>query len=244
MSQAQNLIALIDDIRSETERFYNSLPESERTANGSWEKWAPKDVLAHLYFWQSNLLKRLNGLDQPPPEEEPFMERNRKNYLHFESSPWSEVYAAYANSLDQILARVAKFSDTELTTPNHFPRISTGTLQTNILNNTYTHAVTHLGEIIGRRDGIAAGQELQERATQRLVEFDPSPGPKGVAFYNLACSYALAGNTKRAVELLRESFPLRPDLIQFSREDTDFDSIRSQPEFQALYAEATSATAS
>lgn len=241
MSQTAKLTALINDIRNETEHFYSSLPESERVANGSWEKWSPKDVIAHLYFWQSNLLERLNGLDQPPPEEEPFMERNRKNYLRYESSPWSEVYAAYANSLDHILAHIAKFTDAELTTPGHFPRITSGTLQTNILNNTYTHTITHLAQLISRRDGIATGQDMQERATQKLIAFDSSPGPKGVALYNLACSYALAGNAKRAVELLRASFPLRPDLVQFSQEDTDFDSIRSQPEFQALYTARASA---
>jgi hypothetical protein len=242
--QAEKLTALINYIRNETDRFYNSIPEPERIANGSWEAWSPKDVLAHLYFWQNNLLKRLDGLDQPPPEEEPFMERNRKNYLYYVERPWSEVHAAYSNSLDEILARIAKFTDSELTTANHFPRISSGTLQGNILGNTYSHTITHLAELMGRREGITVGQDFQERATQKLIEFDPSPSPRGVALYNLACSYALAGNTERAVELLSEAFPLRPDLVEFSKEDTDFDSIRSQLKFQALYSAQSAASAS
>jgi hypothetical protein len=235
-SQAEKLTALLTDIRAETEDYYRSLTESARVANGSWEDWSPKDVLAHLYFWQNNLLVILNGLQETPPEQEPFMERNRKNYLNFVERPWSEVNTAYSRSLDEILARVAAFGDAELTTPGYYPRLpGNNTLQGTILGNTYSHSITHISELIGKRDGVPAGQEFQERATQKLIAFDPSPGPKGVALYNLACSYALVGNTRRAVELLRESFPLRPDLLKFSHEDTDFDRIRHQPEFQALY---------
>jgi hypothetical protein len=242
-TQAEKLTDLLNYIRRETDDYYSSLPEAERVADGTWEVWAPKDVLAHLYFWQNNLLQLMDGLQQPPSEEEPFMERNRKNFLRFVDRPWAEVNAAYTRSLDDILARISTFSDDELMTPGAFPRIvGNNTLQGTILGNTYSHTATHISELVGKRDGFASGQALQERAVAKLIAFDPSPRPKGVALYNLACSYALGGNTERAVELLREAFPLRPDLVEFSKEDTDFDAIRNQPEFQALYTAESAAS--
>jgi hypothetical protein len=234
-SRADELVALLGYAENETQAYYDSLPEAERAANGTWEKWSPKDVLAHLFFWQDNLLKIFNSLDQAPPEEAPFEERNHNNYLRFQASPWSEVYAAYAISLDDIKARIKSFSDEELAEVKHFPRLPNNSLQATIAGNTFSHTLTHLAELVSKKGNEARGFELQEEGMQKLIRFDPSPRTKGVAYYNLACAFALSGRTARAVELLRESFPLRPDLIEFSKEDTDFNKVRDQPEFQALY---------
>lgn len=229
------LIDLMNFMHARTKAYYNALPEEKRVANGSWEVWSPKDALAHLAFWQNNLLEILNNLNMPPPEQAPFGERNHTNYLNYQHRPWADVYGAYASSFDKILDHVKTYSDEDLETPNRFARITNGSLQGSILGNTFSHTATHLGELISKNGDPQAGQELQEVATQKLIEFDPSPRSQGVAYYNLACSYALAGQSKRTVELLKQAFPLRPDLVDFSKEDTDFDAVRDRPEFQALY---------
>lgn len=240
---AEELIGLLQFMRGEQEAYLASLPENERTANGTWEVWAPKDVLSHLYFWQSNLLEILNSLDQTPPEQEPFEVRNQRNYLRFQDSSYDEVYGLYAKSLDEIVVRVKTYSDEDLTTPNRFARIANGSLQQTILGNTYGHNITHLGELVSRRGTPADGLALQEKATRKLIAFDDSPRSTGTALYNLACAYALAGDAGRTVELLNEAFPLRPDLLEFSREDTDFNLVRDTAEFQGLYKQGEPATA-
>jgi len=236
MSQkAEQLGALLDYVWDETEKFLASLPEAERVANGTWEKWGTKDVIAHLAYWQNSTVQVLNSLDQPSPEQEPFEARNRQNYLDCETRPWADVYAAYKNSCAEIKSRLPSFSDAELSEPEQFARISNGTLQGNLLGNTYVHSAQHLAELVGKRGAEADGQALQEEATRKLVAFDPSPRAKGTALYNLACWYALAGHSARAIELLRETFPLRPDLVEFSTQDTDLDSLRELPDYQALF---------
>ncbi|MBI4670109.1 MAG: DinB family protein [Chloroflexi bacterium] len=236
MSQkSEQLGALLDYVWNETENFLASLPEAERVANGTWEKWGTKDVIAHLAFWQNNLVQILNGLDQPPLEQEPFEERNRKNYLNYETSPWAEVYAAYKDSFDEIKSRIPSFSDADLGETGRFPRIPNGTLQGSILGNTYGHTIIHLAELIGKYSSQAKGLALQEQATTILIEFDPSPHAKGTALYNLACWYALTGQAPRAIQLLGEAFPLRPDLVEFSKQDTDLDSLRELAEYKAFF---------
>ncbi len=236
MSQkSEQLIGLLDYARDETEKFYAALPESERLANGTWETWAPKDFLAHFTFWQYQSVAVLNALDAAPPEEPPFEERNRANWLNNETRAYADIYADYTRAMNELRAGVETKSDTELSEPQHFPRLPNGSLQGNILGNAYSHTLAHIAELYSKRNSGTAGYALQEEATQKVIAFDPSPRAKGTALYNLACAYALAGNAGRTVELLREAFPLRPDLVEFSKEDGDFNLVRDVPEFQALY---------
>ena len=56
------------------------------------------------------------------------------------------------------------------------------------------------------------------------------------ALYNLACFYATTGQPDKALPLLPEALRLRPDLVEWSKEDSDLDTLRDMPAFQALYA--------
>jgi tetratricopeptide (TPR) repeat protein len=54
--------------------------------------------------------------------------------------------------------------------------------------------------------------------------------------YDLACVEALAGNSDRAIELLRQSIELEPRNAEHARGDSDFDSLRGRPEFESAIA--------
>jgi hypothetical protein len=235
-NQSEQIIGLLNYIRGEQENFYASLPENERTRNGTWETWAPKDLVGHFTFWQNSLISILDTLDQTPPEQAPFEERNHANYLNNAARPWAEVYQDNARSYDGILTRVARLSDEDLKESKRFPRVPNGTLQTTILGNTYSHTATHLGELYDRYVAPGSGLEFQEKAAHMLIAADPTPYTRGFTLYNLACSYALSGDSGHTVELLNKAFADRPDLLEFSKEDTDFNLVRERPEFQALYA--------
>lgn len=238
MSQrSAQLAALLNDMRDTIQDFYAALPETERTAFGTWETWAPKDFLSHITYWQNSSLEVLNELHQTPPERPEFEERNHQNFLATNQKPWDEIRAAYQHSLDALLARLDSLGDTDLTEPDRFPRLTNGTtLEGNILGNGYSHPAAHCAELVRKYRGETDALDLQESVTRKLIAFDPSPRNRGTALYNLACAYALSDNVTRAVELLREAFPLRDDLVEFSKQDTDFDFVRAAPEFQALYA--------
>lgn len=54
-------------------------------------------------------------------------------------------------------------------------------------------------------------------------------------FYNKACAYALQGAVEPALENLERAIHLSPDeYCEMAKTDTDFDSIRADPRFQAL----------
>jgi mannose-6-phosphate isomerase-like protein (cupin superfamily) len=52
--------------------------------------------------------------------------------------------------------------------------------------------------------------------------------------YNLACCEALLGRNDDAIAHLRVAFEGRPSLRDIASEDTDLDSLRDEPAFQAL----------
>ncbi|MGP0068131.1 MAG: TPR end-of-group domain-containing protein [Isosphaeraceae bacterium] len=52
--------------------------------------------------------------------------------------------------------------------------------------------------------------------------------------YNLACYWSLAGNTAKAVDALSSALELDPDLRPRIAEESDFDQLRGNPEFDRL----------
>jgi tetratricopeptide (TPR) repeat protein len=93
----------------------------------------------------------------------------------------------------------------------------------------------HLGPLFIERGEKEYATELQEEAAKLLLELDESQSWQGVVGYNLACHYALAGETKIAIEKLREALELNPELTEWSKEDSDLASLREEPGYIALY---------
>lgn len=54
--------------------------------------------------------------------------------------------------------------------------------------------------------------------------------------YNLACAEARLGDPEPAIEHLGAAIEQRPNLADLAREDSDFDSLRSDPRFEDLLA--------
>jgi hypothetical protein len=52
--------------------------------------------------------------------------------------------------------------------------------------------------------------------------------------YGLACSESLAGRTSEALEHLGRAIEMWDGFRGFAREDSDFDPIRDEPDFQEL----------
>lgn len=72
-----------------------------------------------------------------------------------------------------------------------------------------------------------------ERAYEILAKANEEhPDASGV-LYNLACAEALTGKTEEAVEHLRGAIELDERFREIAKADSDFDSIRSHPDFAA-----------
>jgi len=72
--------------------------------------------------------------------------------------------------------------------------------------------------------------QLEEaiESMQIAIEFEPE---QAICHYNLACYFALSGKVPNAIEYLAHAFELRPSFRQQVESESDFDSIRSDPDF-------------
>jgi tetratricopeptide (TPR) repeat protein len=73
--------------------------------------------------------------------------------------------------------------------------------------------------------------DLAIRSLERVLAVDPA---EALVHYNLACYWSLAGDKRRALEYLSQALAIDPDYRRLIDGEPDFNSIRSDPQFQAL----------
>jgi tetratricopeptide (TPR) repeat protein len=129
-------------------------------------------------------------------------------------------------------------SEAELMSTETLPRQEGRPLWRRIAGSGYMHVMAmHLIPIYIERGEKEYATELQEEAAKLAVELVEDKDWHGVVRYNLACHYALIGETERAIEGLKQAFELNPSLVEWSKQDSDLTSIREEPGYLALYAE-------
>ena len=101
------------------------------------------------------------------------------------------------------------------------------------MGNGFEHPVVHYADHYRRRGDLAKATQLYEASVAAVADV---PEWYGTARYNLACFYALSEQTDQAVIALREALQLRPDLLEWSKQDADLASLRHLPAYQALYS--------
>jgi hypothetical protein len=76
---------------------------------------------------------------------------------------------------------------------------------------------------------------MYQEMTSQLTSLDDSPDWQGTIRYNNACSYSLLGDRETAIDELREALKLDPGLTEWSQQDPDFEPIRGEARYKALY---------
>lgn len=99
----------------------------------------------------------------------------------------------------------------------------------------YTQARASRPENLQVLLGIAWCQKRLDRlplAIETMEEARRIHPDEPIVNYNLACYFALAGNKPRALECLGRSLRMDPDLVLLLDTESDFDSLRSDPDFR------------
>jgi len=106
-----------------------------------------------------------------------------------------------------------------------------------VVGNGYIHPIMHMIEHYQQKGDMAQAAEITAMLGQPLVELDDSPDWQGTIKYNAACSLSLLGKKEAAIAELRDALALAPELIDWSKQDSDLDPLREEPAFQAIYEE-------
>jgi hypothetical protein len=224
------------------ERAFADLSEAERNQAGTHEHWSAKDTLAHITAWQMRWVDWLSPLGEGKPLNAegpaPVEDDDRANAKIFAANQhrsWTQIHADYQNASQQILQLAALLSEEELNSPQHFAWLEEPTLARRFTGTFYWHLQEHLARLFIKRKNPARALEIAEEFSRQVGADEPA-ADRAVALYNLACYAALTGRQEIAISNLKTALSLDPGLIEWSKQDTDLDSLREHPAFKAMYA--------
>ncbi len=230
----ETLLDLLQRTRVDQQVLIDELTDAERDAIGTREHWSFKNILSHIAAWVQHNADGLAAAQQG--EEQPLSDDvDRINADIFDAThdrPWPQVLADIDRAYDELIAHVQAMADDDLTDPDRFAWRRGRSWARSIVGNTYWHPESHLALFRVERGELARANQMQVAVTEALLAL---PEWRNVARYNLACFYALTNQRDKALVELRESLQINPDLIEWSKQDTDLDSLRGDPEFQVLY---------
>ena len=239
MSLREQVVSALEQGREDERDFMASLPDNERCAEGTYEKWSAKDSLAHMAYWQEERAKRLTAMalrQEAPPTPGGFEGTNAACFQRFCKCSWDEIEAYAELALTQLIDAVRSLEEKALVVPA--PGSGENALWRDIVNTGYTHSLVHIAECYIAQGQAAKAGKLWADWGLRVAPLDGNADWQGSTRYNVACGLALAGNPQQALSELREALRLRPSLTSWSRRDSDLISLQVLPEYRELYAPA------
>jgi hypothetical protein len=238
MELKSKLIELIEHTSKEEQALFARLSEDERAVRGEPDRWSPKDTIAHVAAWKTRLAEYLAtaARGETPVRDEDYEAVNVQIFEENRDRSWPEILEEAAGASRQLVEQVERTSEAELRDTETLPWQGERPLWRVMVGTGTIHPLAmHLGPLLIERGEKEYATALQEKTARMLSELDESQSWQGLVRYNLACHYALAGETGTAIEKLGEALELNPGLTEWSKEDADLASLREEPGYKALY---------
>jgi hypothetical protein len=236
MDAKNKLLDLLHMAYEEEMNFNASLNDEECSISGSLDSWAIKDVIVHNSTWKVIMSERfiasMSGSN--PRSYDDYDAENEKIYQRHREDNWESVARFQEEAYRQLVEQVELAAEDDLVDPDRFAWLKGRSLLKQTFHNGYFHPLWHLALLIIERGEGERGFQMMEEVTRISLTLDESPTWQGQSLYNLACFFALGGEKDKSLENLSQAFTLSPDMIEWSKEDTDLASLWDEPRYQAL----------
>jgi tetratricopeptide (TPR) repeat protein len=213
---------------------------AEQGTIGTADNWAVKDTLIHLATWKRHSARRVRAAlaGETLPRVDDFQTVNEQTFEAHRLQPWDAVVAEAEQAEADLLAAIDACPDDLLTDPQAVPALEGQPLWTAVIGNGYLHPIEHLVYFHLERGDVARATAAQQATVDTARQlFGEDSGAYSNAVYNLGCFYAKNGQTAPAIAAVGEALRRNPGLTEWSKEDSDLDSLRAEPDFQALYTD-------
>ena len=238
MELQSRLIELLGKAYQAEGAFVSALSEAERAAAGAPQAWSPKDVVAHEVAWRERAVQRLAAIlrgDSPGGQVDDVDQTNLEIFEAHRHVAWADLLARSEEAYRREVELVGALSEAQLRDTQALSWEGGRPVWRLIAGNGHVHPVLHFAGYYAGRGQALRARQMHEEDADLLLGLDDSPAWHGTVIYNLACMHALAGEKAAAIEKLAEALRLDPELTDWSRQDPDFDAIRQDPAFQAVY---------
>lgn len=242
MDRLSQLLRMLETSGEEERSLVDDLTAEERAQMGTLDDWSFKDDVAHYAFWRQRLAENLAAIAEgrPPEWKEWYLEieeRNRMIFDKYQSQSLEEILALSATAMEDLKEAVRGVEHELESIGFNPPPSQEEPLWVRVGGTGYIHPMLHLILYANKRGDTARHRHLNLTLAEQCLALDDSPHWKGTTIYNLACYHSQAGETEKAIELLRTSLELRPSQMDWSRKDPDLDPIRSEPAYQQIYTD-------
>jgi tetratricopeptide (TPR) repeat protein len=231
------LLDLIGRTQADQRALLAELSDAERDQQSAPDRWSVRDMLVHIAFWKRRQSERLSAAARgaAPDDEEHFEQTNARVFEEWRDRPWSAVIEESERAYEELIERIQAADYDFLVDPNRFEWQHGRSLVSSIVGNGVWHPQAHIAQFYVDRGDLPRATRLQEQLTELVGQFGDELTSRGEALYNLACFYSTSGQVEQALALLPEALRLRPDLLEWSKEDTDLVPLHGLPAYQALY---------
>jgi hypothetical protein len=239
MEFKSKLVELLRRTSAEEQALDAKLSAEEKSSLGEENRWSAKDMVFHMAGWKERLAANLAAVaaGEAPVRNDDFQTINADDFKMNRERSWAEALRQAEAASEQLIAQVEARSEDELRSTDALPWLAGRPVWQLIAGNGCVHPLAmHLGPFSIQRGDKAYAGRLQAEFAGLLDALDDGGVWRGTVRYNLACHHALAGEAEKAIDALREAFRLNPDLIAWSKEDTDLAPIRNEAGFRQLYA--------
>jgi hypothetical protein len=235
ISEKQKILELVENTYADLMDLVAALSPQEKTAKGNLKHWSAKDLVTHLNFWERHFINQLDkqAKGEKIPSAGDYLDQVNDGvlYEHMDQT-LEDALSEYQNIHIELHKIYDDFSADDLSDPKKFAWLEGRPMSDRILGNSVWHPQSHIADFYIKHGQLKKAIQMQEALTEKLNDF-PTWAP--TATYNLACFFALNGMQDKAIPRLKEAFEKRPDLVEWSKQDSDLDSLRELPEFKALY---------
>jgi hypothetical protein len=237
MGKKEILIESREQIYADMKIFIANLGETDRAAEGTPEEWAIKNALIHVALWDERMGQNLQSINagQQPKDYSDYDNINDKEFLEHQNDSWEAVEELIDRSQVALLEGLTLLDEDKLTRNDVLYGNQERQTWARIASTCVTHPMIHVTEHLVKKGETDRALKIVLDLSDTLEKLDEDDQWRGLLDYNRACYFALAGQKSKALDRLANALPLNPGLVEWSKQDSDLDSLRKEPEYLALY---------
>jgi len=232
----EDLIELINISYGKQREYLVTLTEEEKSAAGDVIDWSPKDVLAHIIYWNADMAGELAGLDQLDQSNGGLGvdHTNADVWQQYKDVTWPEIEDLLLQVQRDMLESLNDVDKEQLNDSQRYEWTNGRPLWQRINFRCFYHPMQHIAELFAKRGKLELANDIQEETTELQLALVGSDTWRGNVFYNLGCHYAVTGQRQKPLENIGRGIELNPYLKEWAPQDSDLESLRDDPGLMAL----------
>ena len=200
--------------------------ESNRETSGDYERWAPKDLLAHAAEWTERRRILLSDTEavRKFQASESLDELNRGLFERHRNTHWDDVIEELMHGIEDLVREVDRRAEADLVAQD--PNSEGRPVWRGIAFYGIVHSLTHIVQALVRIGNTEKAVYLQRSMTPLLFEINESDPWQAMVGFNLGRALILAGKREEAIERVIKAIEKHPEAAKWAASDPDMEQIR------------------